>query len=178
MKLRLLHSKSGLDLYGYCANFDLRFVLRFLWILCKLPPRISKKKKLKINIHRPVGTRVVFDDQGNTLPPLCMVAGANNDDGLSLFEKDKRDGYYKNIREQLMKADKVDKVLDHQRRRDKGIKEKMKWKRVGDEEEGSDKDIFGSGGDEGTNGRKPKRWKIYFNSDSDDDGETRGKKEM
>ncbi|CAI0379849.1 unnamed protein product [Linum tenue] len=124
-----------------------------------LPPRISKKKKLKINIHRPVGTRVVFDDQGNTLPPLAMVAGANNDDDLSLFDK----------------GNKVDKVLDHQRRRDKRIKEKMKWKRVGDEEEeGSDEDIFGSGGDEGTNGRKPKRWKIYFNSDSDDDGETRG----
>ncbi|CAI0437180.1 unnamed protein product [Linum tenue] len=144
-----------------------------------LPTRISKKKKkLKINIHRPVGTRVVFDEQGNTLPPLARVAGANNDDDLSLLDKDKRNEYYKKMREELMKVDKVDKVLDRQRRRDKRIKEKVKRKRgLGDEEEGSDEDLSGSGADEGTNGRKPKRSKIYFNSDSDDDGETRGKKE-
>lgn len=36
--------------------------------------RVSKKKKLKINIHRPMGTRVVFDDEGNALPPLARIA--------------------------------------------------------------------------------------------------------
>lgn len=36
--------------------------------------RVPKKKKLKINIHRPIGTRVVFDDEGNTLPPLAAIA--------------------------------------------------------------------------------------------------------
>lgn len=33
-----------------------------------------KKKKLKINVHRPVGTRVVFDEEGNTQAPLAMLA--------------------------------------------------------------------------------------------------------
>ncbi|XP_016720245.1 DEAD-box ATP-dependent RNA helicase 32-like isoform X1 [Gossypium hirsutum] len=36
--------------------------------------RILKKKKLKINVHRPVGTRVVFDEEGNTQAPLAMLA--------------------------------------------------------------------------------------------------------
>ncbi|KAG8080358.1 hypothetical protein GUJ93_ZPchr0007g3904 [Zizania palustris] len=34
-----------------------------------------KKKKLKINVHRPLGTRVKFDDEGNTMPPLASIAG-------------------------------------------------------------------------------------------------------
>ncbi|RXH91140.1 hypothetical protein DVH24_020163 [Malus domestica] len=38
-------------------------------------------KKLKINIHRPVGTRVVFYEEGNTLPPLARLADTNNDSG-------------------------------------------------------------------------------------------------
>ncbi|CAN6722301.1 unnamed protein product [Malus baccata var. baccata] len=38
-------------------------------------------KKLKINIHRPVGTRVVFYGEGNTLPPLARLADTNNDSG-------------------------------------------------------------------------------------------------
>lgn len=36
--------------------------------------RVLKKKKLKINLHRPLGNRVVFDDEGNTLPPLARIA--------------------------------------------------------------------------------------------------------
>ncbi|KAG2637343.1 hypothetical protein PVAP13_2NG514100 [Panicum virgatum] len=33
-----------------------------------------RKKKLKINVHRPVGTRVKYDDEGNAIPPLASVA--------------------------------------------------------------------------------------------------------
>lgn len=33
-----------------------------------------KKKKLKINVHRPVGTRVKYDDEGNAIPPLASIA--------------------------------------------------------------------------------------------------------
>ncbi len=33
-----------------------------------------KKKKLKINVHRPLGTRVKFDDEGHTIPPLASIA--------------------------------------------------------------------------------------------------------
>lgn len=36
--------------------------------------RLSKKKKLKININRPLGNRVVFDEEGNVLPPLATIS--------------------------------------------------------------------------------------------------------
>ena len=58
------------------------------FISSRLGTRISKKKKLKINIHRPVGTRVVFDEEGKTLAPLARVAGSNNaEDDSSLLDK-------------------------------------------------------------------------------------------
>ncbi|XP_052490079.1 uncharacterized protein LOC105790371 isoform X1 [Gossypium raimondii] len=44
--------------------------------------RILKKKKLKINVHRPVWTRVVFDEEGNTLAPLAMLADKTSGDIL------------------------------------------------------------------------------------------------
>ncbi|KAL1077131.1 hypothetical protein V6Z11_D10G076000 [Gossypium hirsutum] len=44
--------------------------------------RILKKKKLKINVHRPVGTRVVFDEEGNTQAPLAMLADKMSGDIL------------------------------------------------------------------------------------------------
>lgn len=51
--------------------------------------RFGKKKKLKINIHRPVGTRVVFDEEGNTAPPLAKLASqvAENDNGVIQLDK-------------------------------------------------------------------------------------------
>ncbi|PPD99416.1 hypothetical protein GOBAR_DD03558 [Gossypium barbadense] len=42
--------------------------------------RILKQKKLKINVHRPVGTRVVFDEEGNTQAPLAMLADKTSSD--------------------------------------------------------------------------------------------------
>ncbi|TYG65480.1 hypothetical protein ES288_D06G189000v1 [Gossypium darwinii] len=44
--------------------------------------RILKKKKLKMNVHRPVGTRVVFDEEGNTQAPLAMLADKTTGDIL------------------------------------------------------------------------------------------------
>ncbi|GJZ28317.1 hypothetical protein Tco_0572964, partial [Tanacetum coccineum] len=35
---------------------------------------ILKKKKLKINVHKPVGTRIVSDEEGNTLAQLATLA--------------------------------------------------------------------------------------------------------
>ncbi|KAK8282713.1 hypothetical protein V6Z11_D08G043400 [Gossypium hirsutum] len=43
---------------------------------------LKKKKKLKINVHRPVWTRVVFDEEGNTLAPLAMLADKTSGDIL------------------------------------------------------------------------------------------------
>lgn len=61
-----------------------------LFIRCRPGTRVLKKKKLKINLNRPVGTRVVFDDEGNTLPPLGLLADMNADVNL-----DKNKGRFK-----------------------------------------------------------------------------------
>ncbi|KAJ4726083.1 RNA helicase [Melia azedarach] len=61
--------------------------------------RVVKKKKLKINVHRPVGTRFVFDEEGNTLPPLATVADAKSADVP--LDQDQKTEYYKRIREEL-----------------------------------------------------------------------------
>lgn len=55
------------------------------------PPgtRILKQKKLKINLHRPVGTRVVFDEEGNTLPPLARLADVKSNSDSVQLDKDK-----------------------------------------------------------------------------------------
>ncbi|KAL0362238.1 UNVERIFIED_CONTAM: DEAD-box ATP-dependent RNA helicase 32 [Sesamum calycinum] len=132
--------------------------------------RVLKKKKLKINVHRPVGTRVVFDDEGNTLPPLAKLADTKTGSDSVNLDKDKVRQRYAELREEMKVVDKVDKALDRQRRKEKRIKEKMKWKRGRDEEEGdveSEDDISGSDG-EATNGRRNKKAKVYFDSDSDD----------
>lgn len=49
--------------------------------------RISKKKKLKINVHRPTGTRVVFDEEGNALAPLARVAEAQSGNDAFLIDQ-------------------------------------------------------------------------------------------
>lgn len=50
--------------------------------------RIGKKKKLKINIHRPAGTRMVFDEEGSTLPPLATIADMSGS-GSSVMDREK-----------------------------------------------------------------------------------------
>lgn len=54
-----------------------------------------KKKKLKINVHRPVGTRVVFDDEGNTLPPLATLADRISGDGSVQLDEDRGTSFYR-----------------------------------------------------------------------------------
>ncbi|KAK4420763.1 DEAD-box ATP-dependent RNA helicase 32 [Sesamum alatum] len=132
--------------------------------------RVLKKKKLKINVHRPVGTRVVFDDEGNTLPPLAQLADTKTGSDSFYLDKEKVNQRYAELREEMRVADKVDKALDRQRRKEKRIKQKLKWKRGRDEEEGdveSEDDISASDG-EATTGKRNKKAKVYFDSDSDD----------
>ncbi|KAF3443633.1 hypothetical protein FNV43_RR13323 [Rhamnella rubrinervis] len=132
--------------------------------------RVLKKKKLKINIHRPVGTRVVFDEEGNTLQPLARIADTNCTCDSLLLDQDKKEEYYKKMREQLRHADLEDKRLDRERRRQKRIKDKMKWTKNNFEEEEE-----GESGleEEEAGNRRSKRSKIYFDSDNDD-GERKG----
>ncbi|KAL9316648.1 hypothetical protein ACSQ67_017649 [Phaseolus vulgaris] len=128
--------------------------------------RVLKKKKLKINVHRPVGTRVVFDDEGNTLPPLARIADAQSGKEALLLDPEQKAEYYRRMRDDLKKADKEDKLVERQRLREKRIKQKMKWK-AGNEEEDDQDDISGSEEDETVN-RRHKKSKVYFDSDSDD----------
>ncbi|CAH2040597.1 unnamed protein product [Thlaspi arvense] len=115
--------------------------------------RVLKKKKLKINMHRPVGTRVVFDDEGNTLPPLATLADMKSGNGSIQLDKDKSltlavNKRYEEMREELRRQDEEDKLLDRQRRKDRRMKEKMKWKRERNEEDGVEsEDLSGSEGE-------------------------------
>ncbi|XWS51883.1 hypothetical protein CRYUN_Cryun11dG0019900 [Craigia yunnanensis] len=130
--------------------------------------RVLKKKKLKINVHRPVGTRVVFDEEGNTQTPFAMLADKKSSN--IQLDQDKKDEYYKKMREELKQVDKEDKLLERQRLREKRIKQKMKRKKGKMEEEDDEQnedDVSGSEGESDAS-RKPKRSKVYFRSDSDD----------
>ncbi|MED6216191.1 DEAD-box ATP-dependent RNA helicase 32 [Stylosanthes scabra] len=128
--------------------------------------RILKKKKLKINVHRPLGTRVVFDDEGHTLPPLARIADTQSGKESLLLDPEQKAEYYRKMREDLKKADKEDKLLERQRRREKRIKQKMKWKE-GNMDEDDEDDVSGSESDKAT-ARPNKKSKVYFDSDSDD----------
>ncbi|XP_062076655.1 DEAD-box ATP-dependent RNA helicase 32 [Humulus lupulus] len=125
--------------------------------------RVLKKKKLKINVHRPVGTRVVFDEEGNTLPPLARVANMKNGGDSALLDQEKKKEFYKNLREEMKLADKEDKLLERHRLQEKRTKEKMKRKGRMEEEEEDGEDS-----DEDDSGKKgAKRSKKYFDSESD-----------
>lgn len=145
------------------------------------PPatRVLKKKKLKINVHRPVGTRVVFDEDGNTLPPLAKLADVKRSSDLVQLDKDKVKQRFAELRKELKIVDEEDKALDRKRRKEKRIKEKMKWKRGREEEEadiGGEVDVSASDREESEE-RVNKKTKIYFDSDSDDGKTTRKDKQ-
>ncbi|GFP98135.1 dead-box ATP-dependent RNA helicase 32 [Phtheirospermum japonicum] len=137
--------------------------------------RVLKKKKLKINVHRPVGTRVVFDDEGNTLAPLATLADTSAGSNSVELDKDKVSQRYAELREEMKVADKEDKAFEQKRLKEKRIKQKMKLKRGRDEDEVSEDDHSGSER-EATNGRgRNKKSKIYLDSESDGDGDNRTK---
>ncbi|XP_030453497.1 DEAD-box ATP-dependent RNA helicase 32 [Syzygium oleosum] len=134
-----------------------------------LATRVLKKKKLKINVNRPVGTRVVFDDEGNTLPPLARIAETQSSDGALLLDKGKKDEYYKRMREEMKQVDKEDKFLEQQRRRERRLKQKMKLKggKLEDDDDEGESELSGSDS-EAMENRNRKKSKIYFDSDDDD----------
>lgn len=135
-----------------------------------LATRITKKKKLKINVHRPVGTRVVFDEEGNTLPPLARLAASSSGADSVHLDKDKVNQRYAELRKNLKVADKEDKDLDSKRRKEKRIKEKMKIKRGREKEEEED-ELSGSDM-EIPRDRVNKKTKFNFDSDDEDDERT------
>lgn len=69
-----------------------------------------------------------------------------------------------------------DKALDRQRRKDKRIKDKMKWKKERSEDE-TDIESEGDVDVDERGGRVNKKAKLYFNSESDNEG-TREEEEI
>ncbi|XP_019190349.1 PREDICTED: DEAD-box ATP-dependent RNA helicase 32 [Ipomoea nil] len=133
--------------------------------------RVLKKKKLKINVHRPLGTRVVFDEEGNTLPPLAKLAETKVSADSVHLDKNKVIERYAKMRQELKLMDKEDKALDRQRLKEKRIKEKIKWKRGRDEEEEEDEDDL-LRSDANVGKERAKKQKIYFDRDEERDGDS------
>ncbi|KAF9589236.1 hypothetical protein IFM89_020674 [Coptis chinensis] len=139
--------------------------------------RILKKKKLKINLHRPLGKRCVFDEEGNTLPPLAALADTDSGNGSLQLDEVKRRERYTLLSEELKKDDKEDKLVQQQRLREKRTKEKIKLKR-GREEDNSEEEEsedFSGSDREDARGRTTKRSKIYFSDNDDGDMEEKNK---
>ncbi|ESQ42965.1 hypothetical protein EUTSA_v10012775mg [Eutrema salsugineum] len=137
--------------------------------------RVSKKKTLKINLHRPSGTRVKFDEEGNPAAPLAIVAATTGTE-VALDEETRKD-YYKKVGEQLRKVDHVDKKVEREKRREKRMKEKIKRKKGAMEEEEEEEGHEDSGSSEEETGRKRKRAKkVDFDGNGDGDEEREGGK--
>lgn len=163
--------------------------------------RVSKTKKLKISQHRPSGTRVKFDEEGNPVAPLAVVAAATEtevalDEGKSKarvifvphklamillftelvmfdFVAEARNDYYKKLGEQLRKVDHEDKKVEKEKRREKRMKAKIKRKQGDMEEEEEEGDERSASSEEETGRKRKRAKKTYF--DDNGDGEEGGK---
>ncbi|WVZ66094.1 hypothetical protein U9M48_015368 [Paspalum notatum var. saurae] len=129
--------------------------------------RPLKKKKLKINIHRPVGTRVKYDDEGNAIPPLASVAEEVASEPV--VHKDKISQRYAEMLREMQEHDKEDKLEHKKSLREKKMQKKLKLKRKRQETQaGSDEEDSGSDSDRDQNAIS-KGKKRYFNSDDEGD---------
>ncbi|KAL8151558.1 hypothetical protein V2J09_021366 [Rumex salicifolius] len=128
--------------------------------------RAPKKKKLKINLHRPVGSRTVFDDEGNTIQPLATIAETISGNGLPQLDVDKVNERYKKIREQMKEADKIDKDQARQLRKEKQMQKKIKLKNAREEAE-SDEDESSGCDEEPSKSRVNRKTKLYLSDDED-----------
>ncbi|XP_047334689.1 DEAD-box ATP-dependent RNA helicase 32 [Impatiens glandulifera] len=130
--------------------------------------RVLKKKKLKINIHRPVGSRVVFDEEGTALAPFASLADVESGQGgMANLDRETVNKRYAEMKAELRKRDvEEDKLLGRQRLKEKRMKKKMKLKRGRGEE---DEDLSASDreGYEEAEPSAAKRAKVYFHSDSE-----------
>ncbi|CAL5062506.1 unnamed protein product [Urochloa decumbens] len=126
-----------------------------------------KKKKLKINVHRPMGTRVKYDDEGNTIPPLASVAEELASEPV--VHKDKISQRYAEMLREMREHDKEDKLEHKKSLREKKLQKKLKLKRKRQEEtEAESEEDSGSESDRGRDAAS-KGKKRYLNSDDDED---------
>ncbi|KAG0500650.1 hypothetical protein HPP92_000722 [Vanilla planifolia] len=141
--------------------------------LTLLPTRVLKKKKLKINVHRPLGTRLKYDDNGNQIAPLAAFAVMENADSVLQPEKVKE--RYEKLKEEMKQRDKEDKILQRQRLREKRMKDKIKLKRWVEDDDNSGGEHSLSDDDKVD---RQKNSKVRFASDSEDGEETTNTKKM
>lgn len=130
--------------------------------------RPSKRKKLKINVHRPVGTRVKYDDEGNAIPPLASIAEEVGSE--EVIHKDKISQRYAEMLREMKEHDKEDKLQHMKNLREKKLQKKMKLKRRRQEEMAAGSDNSGSESDRSQN-TASKGKKRYFSSDDDEGGD-------
>ncbi|KAL3699296.1 hypothetical protein R1sor_017318 [Riccia sorocarpa] len=96
--------------------------------------KVLKKKKLKIDPGKAGSQRMVFDDEGNALPPLA--AFATKDDGRKGVDEEVAQAageHFQRIKEEMRKRDQEDRLLEKQRLREKRFKNKMKLRAAAEE---------------------------------------------
>nr|CAB3454451.1 unnamed protein product [Digitaria exilis] len=127
-----------------------------------------KKKKLKINVHRPLGTRVKYDDEGNAIPPLASIAEEVASEPV--VHMDKISQRYAEMLREMREHDKEDKLEHKKSLREKKLQKKLKLKRKRQETDaGSDEDSGSESDRVRDSANKGK--KRYLNSD-DEGGNT------
>ncbi|KAI3969933.1 hypothetical protein MKW92_022914 [Papaver armeniacum] len=133
-----------------------------------LVARIPKKKKLKINPHRPFGTRLIIDE-GDLIPPLATIS--KRDNGSIEVDRESIKAFRANQLEDMKKWDKEDNVLQKKQLQEKRTKQKEKDKRGRDEKESDEDSELTSGSDrEEAGARSNKKLKTHFDSSSNDGG--------
>ncbi|KAG6541361.1 hypothetical protein Mapa_017230 [Marchantia paleacea] len=94
--------------------------------------KVLKKKKLKIDAGKVGSQRMVFDDEGNALPPLAAFARkddeTSNAAGITDEVAQAAGEHFHRIKEEMRKRDKEDRLMEKQRLREKRYKTKMKLK--------------------------------------------------
>ncbi|KAF7008248.1 hypothetical protein CFC21_023052 [Triticum aestivum] len=133
----------------------------------ELAARPLKKKKLKINMHRPVGTRVKYDDEGNAIDPLASLAEEVGPEDV--IHKDKILQRYAEMLREMQEDDKEDKAQHKKSLHEKKFEKKMKLKRRRQEETDAVSDDSGSESDRNQN-MSSKGKKKYLNNSDDDEG--------
>ncbi|XP_047069689.1 DEAD-box ATP-dependent RNA helicase 32-like [Lolium rigidum] len=135
----------------------------------ELAARPLKKKKLKINVHRPVGTRVKYDDEGNAIDPLASLAEEVGSEDV--IHKDKISQRYAEMLKEMQEDDKEDKAQHKKTLHEKKLQKKMKLKRKRQEETDAVSEDSGSESDGGRNMPYKGKKKYLNNSDEDEGGD-------
>lgn len=93
--------------------------------------KVLKNKKLKIDSGRAGSKRLVFDEEGNALPPLAALARGGNEyeadtPGVTTEIAEAVGERFTRVKEDMKKRDKEDRLLEKQRLREKRMKMKLK----------------------------------------------------